>query len=206
MKRGAYIFLIIFLFSAIQLSAQSRFGIIGGVGFNKAKFAEIVSDRNTTGWNAGVTLSVDLPAGFSLQPSLCYHQKEAVLLGDISQKMGYVELPLSIQWGPDLMLLRPLVDVTPYVGYALTNGLSGEGAGKFFSDFNSLEVKQRFEYGLGIGGGLEVWRLQLICRYNWNFGNLYSVEGWKDIQESISDIKTASRNFEGITLSMAFFF
>jgi hypothetical protein len=92
------------------------------------------------------------------------------------------------------------------VGYALTNGLSGEGAGKSFSDFNSWEGKQRFEYGLGIGGGLEVWRLQLICRYNWNFGNLCSVEGWKDIQESISDIKTASRNFEGITLSMAFFF
>lgn len=205
MKRIAYILLVIFLTSAVQLSAQTRFGVIGGVGFNKAKFSEIVADRNTTGWNAGVTLSVDLPAGFSLQPTLCYHQKEAMLLADLSQKMGYVELPVSIQWGPDLMLLRPLVDITPYVGYALINDVAGD-SGKLSWNFKSWEGKQRLEYGLGIGGGLEVWKLQLICRYNWNFGQLYTVEGWADIKENMSDLNASSRNFEGITLSLAFFF
>ena len=120
----------------------------------------------------------------------------------IAQNMGFVELPVSLQWGPDLLLFRPFVDFTPYIGYAVTNETYGDI--KFSS--SSWKDKERFEYGVGIGGGINVWKLQVIARYNWNFGSLYNVEGWNDIKDHFSDLKTDNRNFQGLTLSLALLF
>lgn len=205
MKRIIHIVLALLLSSTFHLTAQTRFGVIGGVGFDKAKFSEISNAEAPVGWNAGITWSWDLPAGFSIQPSVCYHQKEAMLLPDVSQRMGYIEIPLSIQWGPDLVLFRPLVDFTPYFGYAISNGIVGK-AGNLAVDRMSWEGKQRWEYGLGVGGGIELWRFQLICRYNWNFGSLYDPDGWEKLKANMGDLNSSSSNFEGITLTLAFFF
>jgi hypothetical protein len=49
------------------------------------------------------------------------------------------------------------------------------------------------EYGLGAGIGLDIWRFQLIGRYNWNFGPLYSAA-------------RNDYNFGGVTLSLSFMF
>ena len=35
-------------------SAQTRWGITGGMGFNQSKFTEIINDKNPVGWNAGL--------------------------------------------------------------------------------------------------------------------------------------------------------
>lgn len=206
MKRIIHIVLALLLSSVLNdLSAQTRFGVIGSLGFDKAKFGEIAGAEAPAGWNAGITWSWDLPVGFSIQPSVCYHQKVAMLSSDLSQRMGYIELPVSFQWGPDLMLFRPLVDCTPYVGYAISNGIAGD-LGKLAIDRKSWEGKQRLEYGLGLGGGIEIWRFQLICRYNWNFGLLYDTAGWNELKANMSDLNADSSNFEGVTLSLAFFF
>ena len=39
-------------------------------------------------------------------------------------QVGYLEVPVSFQWGPDLLLFRPFLDVSPYVGYALSRKVS----------------------------------------------------------------------------------
>ena len=206
MKRIIHIVLALLLSSALHdLSAQTRIGLIGGLGFDKAKFSEIADAGAPAGWNAGITWSWHLPVGFSIQPSLCYHQKVAMLVPDVSQRMGYVELPVSFQWGPDLMLFRPLVDCTPYVGYAISNGIVGN-SGNLTIEQSSWDGKKRLEYGLGLGGGIEVWKFQLICRYNWNFGSLYDTAGWNELKANLNDLNSASSNLEGVTLSLAFFF
>jgi hypothetical protein len=158
------------------------FGITGGASFLGIRN---VSPELTTGYHAGLTYQIDLPFGFAIQPSVLYHVKgslaEAPILNqDVYDvfKTGYVEVPVSIQWGPDLILFRPFLDVTPFVGYGVQNNLSWDGF-------------QRLEYGLGTGIGLEFWRIQLIGRYNWNFGPLYSAA--RD-----------DYNFGGITLSLTF--
>ena len=122
--------------------------------------------------------------------------------------MGYLEVPVSLQWGPDLLIFRPFVDVTPYVGYALSNDLKADIAGLVNITDSSWEGKQRFEYGLGIGGGIDVWKLRLIARYNWNFGSLYNVDGWDDVKESIKidDLNAESPNFGGVTVTLSYFF
>lgn len=188
----------------ITASAQPKFGVTAGLNFNTSKFTD-VDVKARTGWSAGATCLVDLPLGFSLQPSLVYHQKGANITDNISQNVGYLELPVSLQWGPDLLIFRPFLDVTPYIGYALSSDTKVSLSGLNF-DWDSWEGKKRFEYGVGIGAGVNVWRLQLIARYNWNFGSLYNVKGWDDIKDHIPDLKRGSEHFGGVTLSLAYMF
>lgn len=204
MKRILTVMLAVLVLSGISASAQVQWGVTAGLNFNTSKFTEI-DVKARTGWSVGGTCLVDLPLGFSLQPSLLYHQKGANISNEISQNMGYLELPVSLQWGPDLLIFRPFVDVTPYIGYALSNRLSASVAGVDVSS-DSWKGKERFEYGLGIGGGLNVWKLQVIARYNWNFGSLYNVDGWNDIKPNLKELNSRNENFGGITLSLAYLF
>lgn len=194
----------VMLFCASEMSAQ-KYGIIGGASFTSI---QNINESSKTGFSVGATAQLRLPLGFSIQPSLVYNQKSAQVGGDVlnaSMDMGYLELPVSVQWGPDLLLFRPFLDVTPFVGYALNNTIRTEA-------LNAVEVVtknewngvNRLSYGLGLGGGLEVWRFQLTCRYNWNFGPLFDADGTltiKPLSETLKD-----KNFGGVTLSLAFMF
>ena len=103
----------------------------------------------------------------------------------VDLSVGYIDLNASFQWGPDLILFRPYVEVCPFAGY----GVNGWG------DLKNMWKKDgnRWEYGVGLGGGLQIWRFQVNARYNWNFGPLYS--GVRD-----------DFNFGGMTLSLSFIF
>lgn len=206
MKKFAVIVLAVLLASSAQLYAQGGFGVTAGVGFNTSKFTQI-DVKARTGWNLGVTYSFDLPLGFSLQPSLVYNQKAANLADGVSQSMGFVELPVSVQWGPDLLIFRPFVDVTPYIGYALSNKFTADLAIAEISD-DSWEGKKRFEYGLGIGAGVDIWRFRVIARYNWNFGSLYGVDEWDDIKEDLNlkNLDSKNPNFGGVSIGLTYFF
>ena len=192
------------MLSSLYASAQVEWGVTAGLNFNTSKFSEI-KVKARTGWSAGGTCLVDLPLGFSFQPSLLYHQKGVNISDRMSQNMGYLELPVSLQWGPDLLIFRPFVDVTPYIGYALSNKFVSPETDISLTE-NGWKGKERFEYGLGIGGGVNVWKLQVIARYNWNFGSLYNVYGWDDIKPNLKDLNPRNENFGGMTISLAYLF
>ena len=192
------------------------FGIVGGASFTGIKD---ISPDLVTGYHAGITYKFHLPVGFAIQPSLLYHMKSSQVdgvmadLANFDYKMGYLELPVSFQWGPDLLLFRPFLDVSPYVGYALNNELTAStaSAARLSADFvNRWEGINRLEYGLGLGGGLEIWKVQLVCRYNWNFGQLFDASGkTADADELIGNVKRSvfdGKNFGGVTLSVALLF
>ena len=197
---------------SVSVSAQVKFGVTAGMNFNTAKIDDVKMDAKA-GWNVGATLQFNLPLGFSLQPSIVYMQKAAGfttpelssdfledLKAEMVQTVGSVVVPVSVQWGPDLLVARPFLDVTPYVGYSLTN--------KVKSDFAGIEEVVKggngLDYGLGLGAGINVWKLQAIVRYNWNFGVLGNYKDFTGV--NLEDIKTDSETFGGITVNLAFFF
>ena len=195
------------VFCSTELFAQVRWGITGGLGWSQSKVSEIVEEKAPAGWNAGLTVSFDLPLGFSLQPTLRYHHKDALLTSKVGQKMDFVEFPLALQWGPDLLIFRPFVEAAPYVSYALSNKTySSVGGLDVTYEDKSWKDKQRFGYGLGLGGGIEVWRFQISARYNWDFGTLYDVAGWNDIKDHFDELNAESSSFGGVTLNLSFFF
>lgn len=215
-------FLAMTLAGASEISAQ-KYGVMGGANFTSMRSIE---KSSATGYYVGGTAQFKLPLGFSLQPSLIYSAKVSEVgdnaLDTFRMNVGYLELPVSVQWGPDLLVFRPFLDVTPYVGYALNTNIRSVADEVDLGGLNEIkdealaEVKKGFgemvnklEYGLGIGAGVEVWRFQVICRYNWNFGPLVNATKDTEVPEIVqTQIKDAvkGKNFGGVTLSLAFMF
>jgi len=154
---------------ASQINAQFRFGLKGGLNFANFKIEQDAKEKltfdNSTGWQAGALFQVKIPAvGVALQPELLYTVRKA----DVDQKphgIHYFEVPLNLQFGIDLKVIRPYFQGGPYFGYALKTD------GEHFKDNIS-----KFDWGVGLGGGLEIWKLQLDLRYSWGLQDVSNVQ------------------------------
>ena len=125
---------------------------------------------------------------------------DALVSNKVFQNVGSLNVPVSVQWGPNLIVARPFLDVTPYIGYTVSNNIKGMAG-----DVKSvLEGEKSLDYGVGIGGGINVWKLQAIVRYNWSFGTMGNLEGFTELE--LGDLKTADRVYGGISVNLAYFF
>ena len=156
-------------------------------------------------YHAGITGKIPLGSGFAIQPSLLYQVKGAnvghldtATDEDFKVKTGFVELPLGIQWGPELGSFRPFVFGEPFIGYRVS---STDRGNETFQDWAS-QAKNKFEYGFGLGAGLEISdHLQLSVQWFNNLGTMFSKPAEAGT-ESLEKVK----NFEGIKFSLAILF
>ena len=107
------------------------------------------------------------------------------------------EVPIQLQWGPDLVAFRPYGFVEPFIGYQVS--ANGKGEAKSFND-----QLQKTEYGMSLGAGLDIWKIQVSAKYFWNFGSVYK----SDISKTGSTIGGIldGNNFNGFAISAAIFF
>ena len=189
------------LLTAVTASAEG-FGIVGGYTSSSLKMREM-SFKSSAGIHAGVAYNLPLGAGFNLQPMLLYNVKgynwegsNTDVLKEQAGKFGYVELPVQLQWGPDLLLLRPYILAEPFVGYAVTGSkvINSERAKVDWSN-----MKSRVEYGVGVGAGVEIYnRVQVSFKYYWNFEDATQ---WSDITD-----KVKGKGFSGLLFTAGIFF
>ena len=183
-----------------DVSAQNRWGITGGVTTSSAKLKDL-GNSTVTNFHAGLTYRFDLPFGLSFQPSLLYSVKGAKV-SDLDFSMGYLELMPSVQWGPDLLLFRPFLDVSPFVGYGINTKVKAD-----FSKDALQDSLNKLEYGVGVGFGLDVWRLQLIGRYNWNFGGIMAAHNGDGLfNDTVIKDALKGSDYAGFTLTAAILF
>ena len=104
---------------------------------------------------------------------------------------------INIQWGPDLLIARPFIFASPFLGYNLGTKFSKETS---LADTINKNF-HRFEYGLGLGLGINVWKLQITGKYNWNFGR---ITNWSDATSNVKGLDPAARTFE-IAVGLRFF-
>ena len=190
--------------------AHAQFGIIGGITSSKTDMSAAVDDvSNIALYHAGITSKANLGLGFAIQPSLIYQVKGAAIKDinktttseDFQLKSGYVEVPVSIQWGPDLLAFRPYVFAEPFVGYQITSSDKGNADISSWAD----QAKNKLEYGFGLGGGLEIAsHLQISAQWFKNLGTMFG-EGAKSPDAAWSEIKDV-KNFQGIKVSLAILF
>ena len=164
--------------------------VIVKAGFNYTNVAN-VQDLKTgkTGWQAGVGFQTESWTGFSLQPELIYKVKGVTLEDATKVSLNCVELPVNIQWGPDLLIARPFIFASPFLGVNLGTRFSKETT---LADTINKNL-HRLEYGLGLGLGINVWKLQVTGKYNWNFGQITT---WSDAQNNVKGLDAAAKTFE----------
>ena len=168
-----------------QINAQVKFGIKGGVTFDDFNYKNEngLKIGNSAGWQAGVLLKVKVPViGIGVQPELLYTVRNAkVPVHHASGKDGkntisYLEVPINLQWGPDLLLLHPYLMVGPYFSYALN--IKGD----------ELKNKiDKLDWGISLGAGLDIWKLQFGARYSWGLQDV----GMKDFELKTNSFKVS---------------
>ena len=201
MKR---ILILVTAFMLLSVQGFSQFGIKGGLNFNSLEDINLrgVKDfdiGSSTGFNAGILYKVKIPlVGLAIQPELIYSQTNSSintglegvsnLNGDL--KIGTLMLPVGLQWGIDLMLFRPFIQAVPYIGYTVNTQ----------NKITNLNWNvDKFKYGVGLGAGLDIWKLQISGRYNWDLGDVAEFE-WKGV-----DTFKGGKN-KGFELSLAILF
>lgn len=151
----------LFLGLAVASGAQLRFG--AGAGYSTAGK-----------YNAGVAAQLSLIGGLSLQSGLNFQTKEIKVDGTTTD-YSYLEVPVQLQWGMDLVMVRPYLLGEYFFGYRTSHsGSASEGKG--------------FENGAALGGGVDLWKLQLSAKY---FVNFAKVDG---------------KRMRGVNLSVIWFF
>jgi hypothetical protein len=189
-----FLVLLTILLSAGVVGAQGRFGLVAGTNYTsfKPESATIETIKSASGFHAGIAYQVRVPfVGLAMQPELLYSQKSFEAENGTTSEtytMNYVELPINIQWGINLLLLRPFVFASPYASYAVSK--SGELSDVAWDDLN------RFDYGVGLGAGVEIWKFQISGKYNWSMKSF----------DSNDHLEFGNAKFNGFQLSLALLF
>lgn len=201
--------------ASAQRYNSARVGLMGGFTSSSTSIKNADS-KSVSLYHIGVTAEIPLLGGFAIQPALLYQVKGmsadkinsssiSESLGSFETKVGYLEVPVQVQWGLDLLAFRPYVFAEPFVGFRVGQNTKGEVAGTLKDDLKKVE------YGLGLGAGVDVWRLQLSVKYFWNFGKIYDKDGnvgpiVDNAKNVIKDAVNNGNNFNGVMVSAAFFF
>lgn len=208
MKRLFILAAVAALAFGVSASAQhfdnTRLGITAGVTSSSSKVKDVDS-KSISLYHAGLALEIPLGGGFAIQPEAIYQVKGMNLsnwggstTADIGKsfetRVGYVEIPVQIQWGPDLVAFRPYGFVEPFVGYQVSSG----------GDQTLKSELQKVEYGMSLGAGIEIWHLQVSGKYFWNFGDVYKGDISKT-GSTITGLKDGN-TFNGLAISVALFF
>ena len=199
---------------SLSLSATAGGGFLVKAGVSNSNMdlnkdvASVISEdvfsgsffKNFTSFNVGVGYRTGAWNGFKFQPELVYNVRGTRIDDATNWKMGYLEMPLNLQWGLDLILLRPFLQVAPCIGYSFANATSDTQAGNTLGPVT--RDASRFEYGLSVGGGLDLMnRVQLSVTYNWNFGPVANLNEYQDQVASIE-----RRNARCLQISLAYMF
>jgi hypothetical protein len=198
MKKITTIVILMLLVSASAFS-QAKFGVKGGLNYNSYKdISGSVNDswNNQTGYHFGVLIQTKVPIiGLGLQPELLFVRK-GVENPDIpanSFYLDYLQLPINVQVGLDLLLFRPFIMVSPYISYAI-----GKGDMLVDTEWDNLN---RLDYGYGLGVGVDIWKLQITGKYNWSMGKLQDATS-----TPINGTTLKNAKIQGFQLSVALLF
>lgn len=221
------------ILSAVMLNAQS-FGVIGG--FTSSSTSINTQDamanlKNVSLYHVGAAYRIEMGSFFAVQPQLVYQVKganlhQAVVDGSADEvtnafysKTGFVELSAGLQAGIDLLAFRPFLLVEPFVGYAVTgdenydkivnSAVSNQEIPYEEIDAAVANVKNKLEFGFGIGGGVHVLdHFQLTVQWFMNLGNLYD-QGKIDADAKLAKVKDSYKdikNYNGIKVTLGLFF
>ncbi|MEQ8624654.1 MAG: porin family protein [Vicingaceae bacterium] len=178
------IFLSIFLSSICSTFAQdgeNKFGIKGGINFsNFHSTNDDINDQNLRfGYQGGLFFKFALTDFLAIQPELLYNTKGsevdynlgALGSGEITQKFGYIEIPLLavVNLGQKLN-----VHAGPYVAYMVNADVENNSNDNSFDFANDLDPDEfeRLEYGIALGAGFEFDILKIGARYDYGLTNV----------------------------------
>jgi hypothetical protein len=190
------IVLLTVLVVAINADAQIKLGVKAGLNVSDMSFSgkkgvgenidDLFASRN--GWHFGMAMKMKFPLfPITLQPEVLFSTK-----GSDNLKIHYIEIPINLQWGISLGKVRPYVELSPYFSYLAGTKLKGENV--------QLLNTNDWDGGVGLGVGIDLWKLQISGKYVWGLGNVGEIKGKINNEEVQDSFKNRS-----IQISVGYF-
>jgi len=191
---------LILLFSAATDASASGWLVKAGMNFPSLDLKNIkeFSFKSYTGWHVGAGYQTGSALGFSFQPELNFVRNGVSLTENETVQTVHtnmLQLAPNIQWGIDLLVMKPYLFVSPYAAVNLwTDGSDSK-------EFKDLKANaKKFDYGIGAGLGINIWKFQVTGKYSWSFGNVL------DFNQYITSLKDIQLKNGAFILSAAFVF
>jgi hypothetical protein len=136
-------------------------------------FSDIAADAKS-GYLIGAYARLRLIGNLTFQPELYYAKKSGQTNYTTTAGDNYTQNINYYSWDIPLLVNFNLIDLKVVKLYALT------GPSMSFITKNSTAVTgtngsddaNKASWGYQLGGGVEVWRLSLDCRYEWGLSNV----------------------------------
>ncbi len=197
----------------IAVGAFAQLGISAGLTSASANVETALNEvkgKMINQYHVGITYKIGLGNFIAIQPSILYNVKgthfdvENIANTSLDFKTGFVEVPVQLQAGLGIgSLVRVYGLAEPFVGYAVANEILNAADMKKTWD----NVKNRLEYGLSLGAGVEILKhFQLSVKYFWTFSDLYGAED-ATLNNIVSGIgKINAKNVNGISATITVLF
>jgi len=200
---------------ASSAGEKGRYTFIVKGGFNYSGVSGVGDVKNLdlgeySGYNIGGGLQFELPLAFSIQPEVLYYKSGTKAsydlpgYGSIDGKLynGNIYIPVNVQWGPKLGAFRIYAQVSPFLGFAMSNRFQYTDPDDGMKTIKVLTGDTNvFMGGIGAGIGVEIWKIQVSAKYNWNFNKLFKGDIPEWVSNSFQDAK-----MRGLEISVGFMF
>jgi len=196
------LFFVIALTMTMESFAQIRFGVKGGLNLanmvindpDEYQFYDL-APKTIIGFHMGATAEFSFSEKFAVEPGLLLSTKGYKFEEDgdvLSFNMNYLEIPINAIYKIDIGGAKILIKAGPYLGYAISGkwkaseavlgyyGDEKEQKIKIGSDDSGDDIKPH-DFGLNIGGGVEIKDITIVLQYGIGLANLspYTVHNTK---------------------------
>jgi len=145
---------------------EYRYGIVGGQ--NVATIKKGTSQDIIPGWMGGLAVQIVWPKGFAVQPEILYSQKGCMFSGSGHKyDIDYIEVPVKVMYRLHMAEVKPFAFAAPYGAYAVRIAENG-----IVSSNDGLNDINKMDFGIGVGAGFDVWKIQLSFKYSWGFAQV----------------------------------
>jgi len=149
---------------------EYHYGIVAGQNVATIKSKDGSSQDVITGWMGGLAFQVVWPKGFVVQPEVLYSQKGCIFSNSgIKYDINYLEVPVRVMYRLHMAEVKPFVFAAPYGAYTIK--VVPENENLIEEDFPPDQIK-KMDFGIGVGGGFDVWKIQLSFKYSWGFAQV----------------------------------
>lgn len=203
----------------VAVGAFAQIGISAGLTSASANVETAINEvkgKLINQYHVGITYKIGIGNIFAIQPSILYNVKgthfdvENIKDTSLDFKTGFVEVPVQLQAGLGIgSLVRIYGLAEPFVGYAVANEVTTKTILNAAGDTQKTwdNVKNRLEYGVSLGAGVEVLKhFQLSVKYFWTLNDMYGASdaNWNNIVSGIGKINAKNVNGISATLTVLF--
>ncbi len=178
MKKIKFALVAVALMVASIASAQTSFGIRGGVNMSNV-YGDEYSDKNMkAGGHVGLAMDYEFMPNMSFQTGLYFTTKGAKytgsfmsVTGEVNQNMYYLQVPMHFAYKiPIATSTRFVLHAGPYIAYAVggQTKVSLNDKELIKKDTFTDNGLNRFDAGLGLGADFEYNRF--VFGLGWDFG------------------------------------